>query len=539
MSSRYLEENFLLPISNSNKYRRSQRVNLVGFNNLSWVTKFNSNGMFNNINRDIEINVIDDLISGRSFEHWFKYKITKKAQDNCDIDYKDNFKKAFVYINFIKTLVEDIAMQCPVMDNFDPKQELSDKEIKYLKEELDDIDWISVSIDTIKELELKGDCFYQIYYDEELKKHRFIKLKTENMLDIIVEDDSIKYIYKNVRTVKTLDIEKSIYTRKEVEDLIIFTNGYYVEYLDVTDLDIKSAENKNIVMNTKEMGNMLPIIHISGKYKREDSEFSEIPSVDYIDPTLDTNTIITDIRSSNRNAGSPRWVVINGNLDLDRSVLDPGGIVHIETPEKLKGFHSRLLPETNVKSFEITNSLSSLNKELIFYMDFLYRIVGLIPPTLQEKMSSSDSSKAIAQFRTKQEVKNKYYMTSIKKGFASFFGLLLKDNSKRSKKDKVFLQIPKILVTANVYDNLLLVAQEIGLGLTTMQDYLKEQGYSEKQIKDIMNNQKEVLENSQINKDNTDVKKIENNSSNSKENTTAKIDTKNQSSGVDNRFKKT
>lgn len=539
MSSRYLEENFLLPISNSNKYRSYQRINLVGFNNLSWVTKLNSNGMFNNINRDIEINVIDDLISGRSFEHWFKYKITKKAQDNCDIDYKDNFKKAFVYINFIKTLVEDIAMQCPVMDNFDPKQELSDKEIKYLKEELDDIDWISVSIDTIKELELKGDCFYQIYYDEELKKHRFIKLKTENMLDIIVEDDSIKYIYKNVRTVKTLDIEKSIYTRKEVEDLIIFTNGYYVEYLDVTDLDIKSANNKNIVMNTKEMGNMLPIIHISGKYKREDSEFSEIPSVDYIDPTLDTNTIITDIRSSNRNAGSPRWVVINGDLDLDRSVLDPGGIVHIETPEKLKGFHSRLLPETNVKSFEITNSLSSLNKELIFYMDFLYRIVGLIPPTLQEKMSSSDSSKAIAQFRTKQEVKNKYYMTSIKKGFASFFGLLLKDNSKRSKKDKVFLQIPKILVTANVYDNLLLVAQEIGLGLTTMQDYLKEQGYSEKQIKDIMNNQKEVLENSQINKENTDVKKIENNSSNSKENTTAKIDTKNQSSGVDNRFKKT
>lgn len=539
MSSRYLEENFLLPISNSNKYRRSQRVNLVGFNNLSWITKLNSNGMFNNINRDIEINVIDDLISGRSFEHWFKYKITKKAQDNCDIDYKDNFKKAFVYINFIKTLVEDIAMQCPVMDNFDPKQELSDKEIKYLKEELDDIDWISVSIDTIKELELKGDCFYQIYYDEELKKHRFIKLKTENMLDIIVEDDSIKYIYKNIRTVKTLNIEKSIYTRKEVEDLIIFTNGYYVEYLDVTDLDIKSAENKNIVMNTKEMGNMLPIIHISGKYKREDSEFSEIPSVDYIDPTLDTNTIITDIRSSNRNAGSPRWVVINGDLDLDRSVLDPGGIVHIETPEKLKGFHSRLLPETNVKSFEITNSLSSLNKELIFYMDFLYRIVGLIPPTLQEKMSSSDSSKAIAQFRTKQEVKNKYYMTSIKKGFANFFGLLLKDNNKRSKKDKVFLQIPKILVTANVYDNLLLVAQEIGLGLTTMQDYLKEQGYSEKQIKDIMDNQKKVLENSQINKENTDVKKIENNSSNSKENTTAKIDTKNQSSGVDNRFKKT
>lgn len=430
-------------------------------------------------------------------------------------------------------LVEDIAMQCPVMDNFDPIQELKDKEIKYLKEELEDIDWISVSIDTIKELELKGDCFYQIYYDDTLKKHRFTKLKSENMLDIIIEEDNIKYIYKNKRIVKSLDIEKSVYTRREVEDLIIFTNGYYVEYLDVTNLDINSYREKRVVMNTKEMGNMLPIIHISGKYKREDSDFSEIPSIDYIDPTFDTNTVITDIRSSNRNAGSPRWVVINGELDLDRSVLDAGGIIHIETPDRLKGFHSRLLPETNVKSFEITNSLSSLSKELIFYLDFLYRIVGLIPPTLQEKMSGSDSSKAIAQFRTKQEVKNKYYMSSIKKGFCEFFALLLKDFSKKSKREKIFLQIPKILVTSNVYDNLLLVAQEIGLGLTTMKDYLKTQGYSEEQINEIMENQKEVLENSQL-----ETETVDTNTNNTNTTENSEIDTKIPSSGVDNRFKK-
>ena len=430
-------------------------------------------------------------------------------------------------------LVEDIAMQCPVMDNFDPIQELKDKEIKYLKEELEDIDWISVSIDTIKELELKGDCFYQIYYDDTLKKHRFTKLKSENMLDIIIEEDNIKYIYKNKRIVKSLDIEKSVYTRREVEDLIIFTNGYYVEYLDVTNLDINSYREKRVVMNTKEMGNMLPIIHISGKYKREDSDFSEIPSIDYIDPTFDTNTVITDIRSSNRNAGSPRWVVINGELDLDRSVLDAGGIIHIETPDRLKGFHSRLLPETNVKSFEITNSLSSLSKELIFYLDFLYRIVGLIPPTLQEKMSGSDSSKAIAQFRTKQEVKNKYYMSSIKKGFCEFFALLLKDFSKKSKREKVFLQIPKILVTSNVYDNLLLVAQEIGLGLTTMKDYLKTQGYSEEQINEIMENQKEVLENSQL-----ETETVDTNTNNTNTTENSEIGTKIPSSGVDNRFKK-
>ena len=150
-------------------------------------------------------------------------------------------------------------------------------------------------------------------------------------------------------------------------------------------------------------------------------------------------------------------------------------------------------------------------------------------------MSGSDSSKAIAQFRTKQEVKNKYYMSSIKKGFCEFFALLLKDFNKKSKREKVFLQIPKILVTSNVYDNLLLVAQEIGLGLTTMKDYLKTQGYSEKQIEEIMENQKEVLENSQIetettNNTTTEIEKIE------KEDT--KVETKLDNSGVDNRFKK-
>ena len=174
-------------------------------------------------------------------------------------------------------LVEDIAMQCPVMENFDPRQDLTDKEIKYLKEELENLDWVQTSIDIVKELELKGDSFYQIYYDNKEKKHKFTKLKSENMIDIIVDKDDIKYIYRNKRIVKSLDLEKSIYIRKDVEDIIIFTNGYYVEYLDVTNLDITSAESKNIVYNTKEMGNMLPIIHIRGKEKREDSEFSKIP----------------------------------------------------------------------------------------------------------------------------------------------------------------------------------------------------------------------------------------------------------------------
>ena len=532
ISSRYLEENFFIRLNRQNKTYK--RVNFINFNTLSWIRGIYNSNLFDTFERDVEINVLKDLTEGRGFIHWLNYKISKKALDeNCSIDYKDYYRKNLIYFNFINMLVEDIAMQCPVMENFDPRQELSDKEIKYLKGELENLDWVQTSIDIVKELELKGDSFYQIYYAEEEKKHKFTKLKSENMVDIIVEDDSTKYIYRNKRVVKSLDLEKSIFIRKEVEDIIIFTNGYYVEYLDVTNLDINSAQDRRIVYNTKEMGNMLPIIHIKGKEKREDSEFSKIPSVDYIDPNLDTNTVITDVRTSNRNAGSPRWVVINGELDMEKSVLDAGGLVHIDTPDRLKGFSSRNIPETNVKSFEITNSLSSLNKELVMYLDFLYRIVGLIPPTLQEKMSSSDSSKAIAQFRTKQEVKNKFYMTSIKKAFSEFFALMLKDMNKRSKRDKVFLQIPKILVTSSIYDNLLLVAQEMSLGISTLKDYLKEQGYSEKQIKDIMDNQKEVLENNVTEKDTGTDTNTQNKDDLLKK---SKVD-KDDSTGVDNKLK--
>ena len=112
--------------------------------------------------------------------------------------------------------------------------------------------------------------------------------------------------------------------------------------------------------------------------------------------------------------------------------------------------------------------------------------------------------------------------------------------SKKSKKDKVFLQIPKILVTSNVYDNLLLVAQEISLGLTTMKDYLKSQGYNEEQINNILENKKDIIEKTMIED------KSQNNLNNNKEaeklikdndNNNSKIDNSTKT-GVDNRLKK-
>ena len=72
----------------------------------------------------------------------------------------------------------------------------------------------------------------------------------------------------------------------------------------------------------------------------------------------------------------------------------------------------------------------------------------------------------------------------------------------------------------------------MSLGISTLKDYLKEQGYSEKQIKDIMDNQKEVLENSVIEK-NTE-NSMKNNTDDVLKN--SKID-KDDSTKVDNKMK--
>ena len=176
-------------------------------------------------------------------------------------------------------------------------------------------------------------------------------------------------------------------------------------------------------------------------------------------------------------------------------------------------------------------------------MDSLYRIVGLIPPTLQSRMSTSDSSKAIAQFRTKQEVKNKTYMKSIRNSFAEFFALLLRDKGGKSKKrSKVYLEVPKLLVTSGVYDELLLNAQEVSMGLTTVIDILKSKGYTDKQINSILDNRKRVLESETIVEENSlgkpTVKKKSDNSELKLDISDTKTLDNDNKVGIDNRMKK-
>ena len=497
--------------------------------------------MYNVTRKELEMEIINDFIEGRIFNHWYDFFISKKGQE-CGMEWEDYYKKNLVYNNLMNNLVEDIAIMCPVMETFENKQDLKEDEINYLKSEMEEIDWASLSIDIVKDLETKGDVFFQVYFDEHLKKHRLLKLKSENMLDILprTKDNPPFYIYKDSRVERT--IEDGIIKNKLVNDIIVFTEGSYTIFYDVSGLSIKGAR-KLVVKNTKQMESMIPIIHIRGKEKRKNSEFSKIPCVDYIDGVLYISAVNTDIRIANKLSGSPRLISLNAEIDLDTSVLDAGGVINFFTPDEIYGKTPNFLPSSEVKSLEITNSLSSLKQELDYHMDSLYRIVGLIPPTLQSRMSTSDSSKAIAQFRTKQEVKNKTYMKSIRNSFAEFFALLLRDKGGKSKKrNKVYLEVPKLLVTSGVYDELLLNAQEVSMGLTTVIDILKSKGYTDKQINSILDNRKRVLESETIVEENSQgnntVKKKSDNSELKLDISDTKTLDNDNKVGIDNRMKK-
>ena len=130
-------------------------------------------------------------------------------------------------------------------------------------------------------------------------------------------------------------------------------------------------------------------------------------------------------------------------------------------------------------------------------VDMLFNLAGLMRPRLEERMGASDSSKAIAQFRIKQEAKNKKYLENIREAMSIFFGLIVKNletstKNKYIKKSsnknvnssfkKIYLQVPSIVITTSVFDHISLLTQEMSIGVKSLREALREAGWSNSQI---------------------------------------------------------
>ena len=131
--------------------------------------------------RFIELNVVNDFLIGNVFEHYKKFFL-KDTEVKCVGDVEDIHRKMLVYLNYMKIVTEDIALMCPVPDTFDITQGLTTTQLSYLTKLLKDLEWQQEFSSIVRELEIKGDVFYQIY--EENGIHRHEKLDTLKMKEI-------------------------------------------------------------------------------------------------------------------------------------------------------------------------------------------------------------------------------------------------------------------------------------------------------------------------------------------------------------------
>ena len=112
----------------------------------------------------------------------------------------------------------------------------------------------------------------------------------------------------------------------------------------------------------------------------------------------------------------------------------------------------------------------------------------MIREGLEEKLSSSGSSRTVSQLRLGIEQKNKKYYNNIAKAFEQYFYVVLNENGLWNKKDAkpVTFEIPKVLVNNSMFDELLLTTQLRALGLSTLTEELISKGFSKKEIEERM-----------------------------------------------------
>ena len=142
------------------------------------------------------------------------------------------------------------------------------------------------------------------------------------------------------------------------------------------------------------------------------------------------------------------------------------------------------MPE--IVKMEINNDLNSLFKQKADVVSDLYKKVCLIREALEEKLSSSDSSRNISQMRLGIEQKNRKYYTNIAEGLKPYIQVVLQENKvwNISDEDNITFEVPTVLINNSIFDEMLMKAQQRALGETTLEEELIKKGKDEKEIQE-------------------------------------------------------
>ena len=382
----------------------------------------------------------------------------------------------------MEKIITEIKNFCPLMDTFNT---MEPKKIEYLNEVLKLINWDELQFEIIDNQESKGDMFLYWYFIRGEKVPRLKVLKSENVTDIILDENNnpTTYIYEEEVVSEFVNKDTASVTSSSRTVKWIFERG------KVTTLDPVMEDGKytydnegNIVYNVVEIPNrikykdLFQIIHIPS-YKSQSEKFSKISAEEYVDECIILDDIHSDWRNINHNAGFPKIFGIDIESISNGSVNSPAGIIMCKSASDGGTNQGKLT------QIQITNSLESIEKEKIEAEENLYRKAGLIRPQLELKLGSSDSSRVTAQLRLPLELKLTKYLTQIAEKMAIYFDVCLKEAGLWKKKDKsVTLILPSPILKQSIYDELLIKAQQMALEEKTRKQLDRENGLSEDEI---------------------------------------------------------
>jgi len=407
------------------------------------------------------INVIKDLRDGNGFPHYY----LKFVKDGALLTEK-NHEKLYIYKGYMEKLITEKINLYPILKDFD--KNLSPAKLKRIKKALGEIKWHLLQPKIVDDQISKGDYYGHFYFETPESKIPKIKnLKRENMKETAVDErgNIIGYLYEETVIKPNIDDNSGIYTDSSRTVKWNFRRGYTVVY--------DPEKPVRIIPNRKGLEDEFSIIHIPSYYDQEKG-FSKIISTNYIDSCLELDKIFTNWDVINTLGGFPRIHILNGEIDKENSVLAPSGYILVKPSNADDASNLKL------EVVEVTNSLESIIKQMEVIEDGLFRMAFLIRPSLEKELGKSDSSRVVSQLRLNAENEGRLFLTNIAEGMKPWFKAVLGANA------DITFQVPDQVIQNSIFDDRLIKATDLNLGLKTLRQMLIDSGMNEVEVDEHM-----------------------------------------------------
>ena len=273
------------------------------------------------------IDKVETVLNGDAYEY-YKQKFYNPNSSKSD---DEVMKRLFTDYKLLNQVLENFKSFCPTLKpqsiSESNKKNIKDKKKRLVDTAIKTISWDKINSEIYDILEVNGDCFFYIYFDDtevisKKDKFRIPKISlliSKNMVDILKDDsnETLAYIYEDNIVQNEIDYETGNITKNDLGTAkYIFKKGEVFRYIQGKKESGNLSVDEQGVLKIKKIENsesykdIIPIIHIPSN-KRQDEKFSAVPAQDYVELCLQLMQIQSDIRATNRQLGFPRITLLD------------------------------------------------------------------------------------------------------------------------------------------------------------------------------------------------------------------------------------